>query len=169
MIKNIEGFCKHLENIGSKAQDIADQCLNYGGCAVYASMIVESCLRSSLPAFGVVATYEGYDLRRQRPVDPCSVDAWNDNGVQFNHVGFMIRCNPKVSVVGDSERVENANNGVKDISGWPLIPGRMNRVELRGIIRYKHDWNSTFDRSLITELQAMIDKELNPAKLHRYR
>ena len=168
MITKIDLFCRYLERMGEEAMKITNEDLNCGGCAVYASMVVNAALRASLPAFGIVATYEGDSLIDQRPDDPESVDAWNDNGVQFNHVGFLIRCNKKISIIGDSNNVSNSSN-TNDLSGWPIIPGVMNFRELHGITRFAHDWNTIFDRGCIPDLQSLVNSFMHPSKINRYR
>lgn len=82
--------------------------LNYGGCCVFAAAVATELEKHGIRHEVITCGYRELDLNEVRP-ERNTVEAWNDMGVGFGHVGIRLKLKGQWYTY-DSER--------------PLMPGK---------------------------------------------
>lgn len=138
------------------------QYINCGGCCVFASIVGEELLNKGVYACGLVAAYHTGDVdieairhnvRTRRKSE--LLDTWQDNGIQFNHVGLEIHFGDTVKHY-DTNAFRNPNGR---LDGMRIYKGRMTINELKALASVSEGWNDTFNRRHIPQIRKYIKSE----------
>ncbi len=131
--------------------------INSGGCCVYAAKMAEELEKRGYAVSAWVAMDEwagspdlgGVRLKVKHKRDPFE---WNDNGVDFMHVGFSIRHN------GTWRNFDTEGEHVVYVmNGWKILKGRLTAEEAKGMARRASYWNKTWDRRLNRDVRSLIE------------
>jgi hypothetical protein len=135
--------------------------INYGGCCVYATMIVRELKKHGIEAVGIATG--GY-LSNDKTIDEVrgkvknnSVSEWNRNGISFHHVAVEFVINGRIYHY-DTNGVRPAH---RDLTGFPIYEGRFNFAEMRELSKQRNlCWNTRFDRWDIPAIRRIVKKHL---------
>lgn len=155
------------------------EALNAGGCCVYAAHVAERLAKLGVPVWGVVGMWgaheNGYNANeiRERIIeeggDPLDVGAWNDNGVEFNHVliQFVHRGRVWLHDSNGTRPVEQDDPELtEDTCGTDVMAGYLTVRELRAFADQPEWWNCWFDRDTgIPAIRAGIRRNLSVRNL----
>ena len=146
-------------------------CINYGGCAVYAAMIVAALKRHNIDAKGIVASYGAgspgwmssdvatIDKAREK-IKKNDIHEWQANGISFAHVGVEFKIG-RLKKHYDTSGVRRAG---KLLDKMPIYEGRLEYTEVRALAASKKGWNSSFDRKDIPALRKLVNARLKVDK-----
>jgi hypothetical protein len=137
--------------------------INYGGCGVFAALVVTELKKHNIHATGIVAAYDAdepdgptIDTVRPQIKKKTNVHEWNNNGISFYHVGVEFKIGRQRKHY-DSTGVKTAS---KMLDHMPIYKGRLERDELRALASKQSGWNVRFDRSNIPALRRLVKKHL---------
>jgi hypothetical protein len=135
--------------------------INEGGCCVYAVTVARELSKLGMRPKIVVAGGSG-DLNvetiRKDIKDPGDHRAWNSKKIWFNHMGVAFTYK-RTKYHYDSHGCEKAG---EEFQGFKVYPGRMRVSDARKLAMNPSGWNSNFDRDLIPEIEAMVEKWFLP-------
>jgi hypothetical protein len=142
--------------------------VNYGGCCVYAALVAEALLLHKVNVRGIVASREAHYFNIYNSIDDIrphikhhTLDRWQDNGVDFSHIGLEFEVNGK--------RRHYDSNGVKmarrHFDSMPIYTGRLQVYELVKLAGKAQGWNSCFNRRHIPKIRAMVQEYLATDKV----
>jgi hypothetical protein len=139
-------------------------CLNYGGCCVFAGMVATALENKGYPVQGRVAAYSAsrgtaniHNARRH--VKKNSVGEWNIQGIHFGHVGLEVYDGQDIYLYD--------SNGCRDpielLDGMHSYEGRLTAKEMTELWLYNGpargydiSWNPEFNRTQIPKLYKII-------------
>lgn len=161
-------------NIIDKLNDLGKEVLrrypdiNYGGCCVYAAMIVAALHKHKIKAQGIVASWEAESLNNAgMSIDAVrgnmvnkTHDEWNSNGVAFSHVGVEFEYKGRVRTVKKHYDTHGVHSAKKVLDNYPIYNGRLTLEELRILAGTKKGWNSCFDRKDIPAIRKLVKAHL---------
>jgi hypothetical protein len=136
--------------------------INHGGCCVYAAIVAQALQAHRVNAKGIVVSWFASkwihidkvrnNLKRK------DVHEWQENDVNFSHVGLEFRYRGKV--------YHYDSNGIhpkaKQLDGMEIYPGRLLVEEMVQLAESPEGWNSSFNRRYIPTIRRMVDKALKP-------
>ena len=127
--------------------------LNDGGCCVFAAMVAAKLEELGIPVKGrVLRSAFSWVSSTNAPLNKIhpkknTLDAWQDNGVSFDHVVLQL------------EKYTYDSGGFDARKRWShfdMYRGWLNVKDLKELAKSR-GWNSMFDRKLIPELQKIVD------------
>jgi hypothetical protein len=163
MRKNIAATKLCLENIATEIEN-SIECMNWGGCAVYAVEIVKRLhaigfknakLRTygySYNTKGIIINSVEQDLLATNGRLPRLGSEWNDNGVWFNHVRVEWQ-----NRLWDSEGITSLRYG-KSWRFSVLQSGDISVSAVDLLCKLQCNWNDSFDRKQIPKVKRIMDK-----------
>jgi hypothetical protein len=151
-----------LNTLGKKVEEKYPN-INYGGCAVYAALVAEALLLHKINSKGVVAAYGAKSFNDVQSIDDIrhyikyhTLYHWENNGIQFNHVGLEFEINGKLRHY-DTRGVKMAG---KRLDYMPIYKGRLQIIELQKLASKAAGWNRSFNRRHIPAIRAMVQEQL---------
>lgn len=165
-----------MNTIISKLDDLAWKAgmnvpaLNSGGCAVFAHEVAKRLADMGIPVTGVVAMADYYlprntadwpsiDTARKAITDVSDGLQWNDNGVDFHHVGIEFTLDGQ-EYHFDSSGVSPAKQWMNR-QDWKVLPGRLTVAELNELVKNPWNWNPAFDRDRgIPQIRRLVKATL---------
>src|ERR1035437_8323128 len=107
-------------------------CVNYGGCCVYAAMVVAELKKHKIEAKGIVASYgagkPGWMTKDVATIDKARekvkknhIYEWQANGISFAHVGIEFKVG-RLKKHYDTSGVRKAG---KELDTMPIYDGRL--------------------------------------------
>jgi hypothetical protein len=155
-----------LQALGEAVNEVTDSTLNYGGCCVYAALVARELEKMGIPVKGVVRSYGpgNVDHARTNVAKIGDPNAWNREGIYFNHVGLEAKINGR-KYLFDSERIQPAKAKTLGYGAEPICDGRLSVDELEKLAglgkhetKPKKGWNARFNRELIPTVRAVVSK-----------
>jgi len=149
---------EHLNKLGKEVKKAYPD-INYGGCCVYAAIVVKELQKLNVPAQGIVASHAAEDDdvtidEVRNIIQYNSVHDWQDNGINFSHVGVEFRVNKTVYHY-DTSGAKKAK-GLGTLDGMPVYQGRLTLREMEELAGTDSGWNSTFNRRCIPGLKRLV-------------
>lgn len=147
-------------NINRRYPDI-----NSGGCCVFASLVGHELERRNIDTKIIVASTCPEDKGHKASIDDARLfvgrdncmSRWNDEGIQFSHVGIEFRLGDDVyHYDSNGAHPEDALLGI-----YRIYPGRLTVKEATELANDGDGWNSMFDRDDIPGLRMRIQKFFN--------
>ena len=142
--------------------------VNYGGCCVYAALVAEALLLHNVNVRGIVASRDAWEFNRYNSIDDIrpyiryhTIDRWQDNGVDFSHIGLEFEVNGKLRHY-DSNGVKRA---ARHFDNMPVYKGRLQVYELVKLASRAQGWNSYFNRRHIPKIRALVQEYLATDKV----
>jgi hypothetical protein len=142
--------------------------INYGGCCVYAAMIVSALHKHKIKASGIVASYSANSLNAagssidavRSNITKNTQDEWNKNGVSFSHVGVEFEHKALIRTVKRHYDANGCHPVSSGLDGMTIYKGRLTLGELRVLAGTRKGWNNMFDRKDIPELRKLVNSYL---------
>lgn len=147
-----------LNDLGWKASEI--DCLNYGGCCVYAALVGRELEKLNIPVRGVSASWRhdgskaSVETARSNVKNKDDLEEWNSNGIYCGHVGLEFDLDGKTWHY-DSSGVKQAGDTLDNL---PIAAGRFTIDELELLASKPKNWNHEFDRGDIPRLRGLVEK-----------
>jgi hypothetical protein len=146
--------------------------LNRGGCAIYASAIIQALLMQGIEAYARVCNFNDHYTDRKRSVSYAqhhneglsTSTEWNLAGVCFDHVVVEFIYQGK-KYLYDSDSLFSYRD---DFGGMHVTEGRLTRDEIIAIANDDEgDWNKAFDRAKsMGKVKKYVKLEMNVPVIH---
>ncbi len=155
----------HLNALGSTVNSKYPK-INYGGCAVFASIVGQELLKMGVHTSIIVGgdrwTLDGADIDKARTKvnNIGKKTEWRDNGIGFGHLGLEFYWKRK-KYHYDSN---GAHKPGKKLDGVALYKGRFTVEECTAVANEPEGWNHEFDRKQIPALRRMVKKHFEEMK-----
>lgn len=137
--------------------------VNYGGCAVYASVVGRNLAKCGyLVRIGVSSSWNDTDPTiddaRNNILNKnnkrASIEQWNDQEIYFGHVWVEV-CVGGTWYAHDTNKTK-MSDGVDPTFGWDQYDGFMTLEEITPLANSKRGWNTEFDRYQIKAIKADV-------------
>lgn len=154
---------KKLKKISAVANAHVNN-INFGGCAVVASLVGKELEERGIPVEGIVP-YGRPAKARNNLKAPHKEDAWKweENGINFNHVAVRFKLNGKVYTY-DTDSLNRGSmkfgENLRYKSQFKFGGGFKVR-ELQKIAGTADFWNKDFNRKDIVKLQMIVKEVFN--------
>ena len=143
--------------------------INYGGCCVYATMIVRELQRRNIECGGIATGgNNNFGLpnidKVRKKIKKHTASEWSNNGISLNHVAVEFVINGK-KYHYDTTGVRLAGS---HLHGNLVYKGRFTFAEMQAMSKQgKNCWNNMFDRKNIPAIRVMVEKALRVDKTSR--
>lgn len=157
---------KQLDKLGKNVLNSVPY-INKGGCAVFATMVAKSLNSKGIPA-SLFSCYDtewgavyigGVDEARGNVSDIGDLYEWNSNGVWLNHVGVEFELDGKLYFYDTHGVTKPASSFIHP--EWIVQDGRFTVEEMEALAERPHNWNQTFKRKYIPQIQQLVEEHLN--------
>ena len=144
-----------LREFAARVKQVTDN-INYGGCAVFASMVFPY-INISFPGakIRVMGHNPEIDITAVRPSDPTDVYEWNRNGVHFGHV--VVEFNVKgETLYFDSDGVHTRLALENEYPFAQFHSGELLHEDATALASTEDGWNTMFDRKFIEPMKKAM-------------
>lgn len=135
--------------------------INYGGCCVYAAILGAELEKRNIPVRVIVAAFaasDGTNIARiaNNIANRGEKQAWNENGVYFNHVGLEIKIGKKWHHC-DTDGCEKPARAFRRL---PVYRGYLSVDDAKKLASDGDGWNCDFNRSKIPSVKRHVKRFL---------
>lgn len=120
--------------------------LNYGGCCVFAAEVGKVLKAKGIPVRGVARGWmeatEPLHKIKEAINNLENADEWNDQGVNFSHVGLQVKLGRKWYVFDSNGCDPDATR----LNGRHLYPGHLSVEDIDKLASNPENWNKAFRR-----------------------
>lgn len=137
--------------------------INCGGCAVYASALIQSLTEMGIGAHAAVCNEDSTledikfnSIDEIRSGKPRNARQWNHVGLDFDHVITEFLYEGKMYLC-DSDIIQTSCDS---FDGYTVLDGRLDPEEIILVANDADgDWNHQFNRKLIPEIHQLFKRE----------
>jgi hypothetical protein len=149
-----------LQELASRVSRVTDN-INYGGCAVFASMVAPH-VSIFFPGskIRVMGRNPEIDISAVRPSDPTDVHEWNDNGVHFGHVVIEFQVKGETFYF-DSDGVHTRQALENEYPFAEFHVGEMLLEDVTALASQPDGWNWMFERQFIEPMKRAMREFLS--------
>lgn len=166
-----EQFKRAVLEAGQAANAASRGRLNWGGCGVYASLLIDELAKYGISAKAVSLNHGQVDLNALREAVPANgrlhMDTWYDTSENigmsdpFPHVGVAALFDNRTWLI-DSKGIQPADNiFIHDMWNYNVGEGHWTPDEIRAFaFGRKKTWNSDFNRRCIPRIRKAVERAL---------
>ena len=149
-----------LQELATRVTKVTEN-INYGGCAVFASM-VSPHMSIFFPGskIRVMGRNPEIDVSAVRPSDPTDVYEWNSNGVHFGHVVIEFSVKGETFYF-DSDGVHTKEKLENEYPFAQFHVGEMLLEDVTALASTEDGWNFMFERRFIPQMKTAMREFLS--------